>query len=352
MTDNRICYFDYAKGILVFLVVLGHCVSYGCGYDYMAGDVYYSNWLYRIIYTFHMPAFALVSGYFIWYSIKKFQLAGLHILPFVRDRAVRLILPLAIYRFIHYLYDFCFVRSCNWKGYIYNFVTDFLFASWYIWAIFFATVIICFVHKYLKDKWWIYAIIVALSMVVPDFKYAEFKFVLPFFFIGYLYNKNIDKAPKFFKNKNLLFVAVNAVVFAVTVALYAHDTYIYISGYSILNSEWSYHLWQNILRFVCGFSGSITVLYFITFLPDYRTCKFMPIKLPLRIIADLGTSSFGIYIIHAYVNYAVRYLCKDRTGFNFWFVLMVSFVVCGVSHLATVILRKWKVTNKLFLGGK
>ena len=116
MESKRICYFDYSKGILIFLVVLGHCISYGCGANYMNKELYYSNWLYKIIYTFHMPAFALISGYFIWHSMQKFQSEEFRLLPFLRDKAIHLLLPLAIYRLLYYLYDLCFLRSFTWKG--------------------------------------------------------------------------------------------------------------------------------------------------------------------------------------------------------------------------------------------
>lgn len=45
-------YIDVAKGIGIILVVLGHCLAYGC-----------QNQLFRCIYSFHMPLFFFLSGY-------------------------------------------------------------------------------------------------------------------------------------------------------------------------------------------------------------------------------------------------------------------------------------------------
>lgn len=56
MQRQRDCYFDNAKFILIVLVVLGH------GLELIRG-VYVSA-LYELLYLFHMPAFALITGYF------------------------------------------------------------------------------------------------------------------------------------------------------------------------------------------------------------------------------------------------------------------------------------------------
>ncbi|MCD8365289.1 MAG: acyltransferase family protein, partial [Clostridiales bacterium] len=62
-------HFDNIKAVLIFLVVLGH-VFRNLGAN---GDEYL---VYKIIYSFHMPAFLFISGYFMKYNPKKF-FAGL-----------------------------------------------------------------------------------------------------------------------------------------------------------------------------------------------------------------------------------------------------------------------------------
>lgn len=52
MAKQRIAYIDVAKGIGIILVVLGHCLAYGC-----------QNQFFRFIYSFHMPLFFFLSGY-------------------------------------------------------------------------------------------------------------------------------------------------------------------------------------------------------------------------------------------------------------------------------------------------
>lgn len=56
--STRNAYFDNAKAILITLVVLGHVIEPFIPYNYGLRT------LFVFIYTFHMPAFALLSGYF------------------------------------------------------------------------------------------------------------------------------------------------------------------------------------------------------------------------------------------------------------------------------------------------
>ena len=52
MESSRLKYIDIAKGIGILLVILGHCMAYGCQYQ-----------VFRCIYSFHMPLFFILSGY-------------------------------------------------------------------------------------------------------------------------------------------------------------------------------------------------------------------------------------------------------------------------------------------------
>lgn len=52
----RLLWIDWLKSILISLVVVGHSIQFS--------DVSFeSNWLFRFIYSFHMPLFFFVSGF-------------------------------------------------------------------------------------------------------------------------------------------------------------------------------------------------------------------------------------------------------------------------------------------------
>ncbi|WP_353856007.1 acyltransferase family protein [Bacillus sp. Bos-x628] len=91
MAASRDRYFDNAKFLLIILVVFGHLLrSFIHDHDWML-------YLYKFIYTFHMPAFILISGYF----AKGFRKPG-----FIKKVALKLIIPYFIFQVIYSLYDY------------------------------------------------------------------------------------------------------------------------------------------------------------------------------------------------------------------------------------------------------
>jgi fucose 4-O-acetylase-like acetyltransferase len=67
---NRVAWVDFAKGIGIFLVVLGHTLRGLFNYGY-AEDSGVLHWLDTWIYAFHMPLFFFVSGLFIQRSAQR-----------------------------------------------------------------------------------------------------------------------------------------------------------------------------------------------------------------------------------------------------------------------------------------
>lgn len=52
-------------------MVLGHSIQFGSGEMYYQNQLFWDEWLYKVIYSFHMPLFAMISGYLFFYSLDK-----------------------------------------------------------------------------------------------------------------------------------------------------------------------------------------------------------------------------------------------------------------------------------------
>lgn len=89
MENNREYGFDNLRGILILLVVLGHLLE-SCGSFRGAG------FLYRTIYSFHMPAFLFLTGYFARYDRKKI-IRGL-LVPYVLFQTAYILFDCWLYR--------------------------------------------------------------------------------------------------------------------------------------------------------------------------------------------------------------------------------------------------------------
>lgn len=68
-TDRNI-YLDVVKVFTIVCVVLGHCIQYGSGKTYLNGGLFFDDIVFKIIYSFHMPLFMIISGYLFAFTIK------------------------------------------------------------------------------------------------------------------------------------------------------------------------------------------------------------------------------------------------------------------------------------------
>lgn len=94
---NRESYFDNAKFILIILVVFGHVIR-----SFIDDNEFMLN-VYKFLYTFHMPAFILISGFF----AKGYNKKG-----YVQKIFKKLIIPYLIFQGIYSVYYFL-VESGN-----------------------------------------------------------------------------------------------------------------------------------------------------------------------------------------------------------------------------------------------
>ena len=128
MQKTRILYFDAIKLIAIYLVLYGHCVQHLTdGYEY-------ENPLYIFIYSFHMPLFMIISGYF---SVNSYQEGALF---FLRKKSINLLLPCITWGIVLYFVRMGFNDE---KTFIDMFRHDF----WFLKSLF-----VCYVLTYVGAK--------------------------------------------------------------------------------------------------------------------------------------------------------------------------------------------------------
>lgn len=92
---------DMLKGFAVLSVILGHAIQRGIGIN---GGDYFGNFLFKIIYTYHMPLFMLISGYSLFKFTREYDL------KFIFKRTFRLLIPTFVWSYLIWIArDFDFV---------------------------------------------------------------------------------------------------------------------------------------------------------------------------------------------------------------------------------------------------
>ena len=133
-------------------------------------------------------------------------------------------------------------------------------------------------------------------------------------------------------------------------AFYDADTYVYMSGSCILSQgtvNW-YQLFINVYRTVVGIGGSVAFMSVLYLISNKLHCNDKAVKG----LAALGTMTMGMYCFQDYFwilyrDYVTWYVKPSIVNQLLMFVL--SFLV---SFALTWLVRRVKVLNMLFLGGR
>ncbi|MDD6628190.1 MAG: acyltransferase [Lachnospiraceae bacterium] len=183
-------YLDILRGTAVILMVLGHCIQYGNGRAFSQPDIFFNNTAFQLIYSFHMPLFMLISGYLFIYTVEKYS----DIMAFVKNRILRLLLPIVCWDIIIYIKFAIEVEKT--EGWIKELLVAYFRSLpedyWFLWAVFYCSIAV-WIGRYLFNDSIIYYLLgLVLTFLVPEIIYHLFfyKFMYPFFVGGYLFAKN------------------------------------------------------------------------------------------------------------------------------------------------------------------
>lgn len=148
---------DAVKGLAIYLVILGHAIQYATSQDYN----YAGNSIFQIIYSFHMPLFMMMSGYLFAYSMNKYSIKG-GMIAKVRG----ILVPCISWGIITYLIDLILYRNQKIGivaalDYTYN-------SNWFLWAVFFTSILAYIFISVFKKKEVSLAILAVINFVLPD----------------------------------------------------------------------------------------------------------------------------------------------------------------------------------------
>ena len=78
------------KALLIISVIVGHSVQYGSGPTFIEKQLFFENYLFKFIYSFHMPLFFCISGYLF---AKSSSLERDGYLKWIGNKSKRLLIP-------------------------------------------------------------------------------------------------------------------------------------------------------------------------------------------------------------------------------------------------------------------
>jgi fucose 4-O-acetylase-like acetyltransferase len=176
---------DALKGFTMILVVVGHIIQ-------TSFLDYNSNFLFRYIYSFHMPLFIFLSGYVVYKDdfVNK---------RFLTRKAIQLILPYFTWMIISSII-FCIFKNGNFIDTLYGKIIFPDNGLWFLWILFFMHCGYFLFRRNIVTLIFLFGVLFIFSFItskVPN--YFLYK-TIPIYFIYYIFGVLLKKYLQIFLN--------------------------------------------------------------------------------------------------------------------------------------------------------
>lgn len=321
-SNNRIQYIDFIKGIAIFFVCLGHSAQY------LDIENYWNNSIWEFIYSFHMPLFMILCGFFFKSSIK------LSFKELISKKFTQLIIPTITFFLtcdtILFLRDFKNLPSLSDSLFFIKYLKVYIHNFWFLKCVFVCYIIIYCTKRYFYND--ILSAIISITIVtlIPCFNTYYISFMLPFFWIGYFFSKYQKQIEK---NSSYILL-ISLVLFSILLIGWNGSYTIYYTPINLIHTKVPFINMHNfnitLYRFIIGICGSS----FFILLSKEIVHKFKN-KL-IAFISLIGTSTLGIYILQVYT---LEFLLP-RLHLH---VASMFFSICAIIIAIIEVLFCWKI---------
>lgn len=320
MVGNRIVYFDLVRLFAVLLVVIGHVVSQ---YDLRGYNAPINIW----IYSFHMPLFMFLSGFFFNHSLKK------KFKELICQKGILLLLPLCSWSIVSLiLKDLVPSSFDSWGQIIWKYVTagGLIRGLWYLKCLFIYVIICYLAVKILKNEFLAAIVTISGFLCLPNINFSGQMIV--FFWCGFFYNKlRIQKSIDVYK----LLVLSGSVMLIIMLNAWRPE-------YSYLNGNKTFY--EYIIFILVGISSAIFWIHLFQVLFQKSTQW-------INALAQIGSCSLGIYCSqeYFYLHHFWGWLL-DRFQNNTVVYIGYSLIITMICYLLVRLLQKYKYTSLFLLG--
>lgn len=319
MSSERITYIDSMKFVLIFFVILGHALE--CNRDNLLNLKAYT-----FIYSFHMPAFVLLSGYF---SRPKWG-------------GQKLVLGLlATYMVFQVLYCGDPLKTISNGGeaftlnaFLGNIIHFYKPAGplWYILSLVFWRLLICIIPYRIKNNWWLcLSLVIVVGIVVgfiPIGRELSFQRTFVFFFyfmLGYYFRIN-NWLNRIRKNKKWIGLTI-ILLYGIAIGIIPHiplSMLVQFHHYGELGSMVTVMV-MRAFSYVWMLPLAIAVLQII---PD------------MNMMAKKGKESLFFYVYHVFLIALLQYMVL-------WHAIPTSLPYIILYSIVITIILGWLLHVKL-----
>lgn len=335
--SNRIQSLDFLKCFAIFCVVWGHSLQYLAH----SSTGFFTNPAWSFIYSFHMPLFMLISGFFSASSLR------LGFMPFFRKKFMQLIMPCITCGIL--LCGILFLLSPNGSDINYLVNQDFN-AFWFLKSLFWCY-LIAFIARRITRNRYLFVIICLVLSSIYDFRHVTF--MMPYFLLGLAlsyYREQWSKhIPALLSVFSVCFIAV-LYLWDGTFTVY-HKPSITLFGLFLCDKPFNLILASG-FRYFVGIAGSLTFFFLFAYLFRRNYSGFCSDGL-----LKIGQNTLAIYLLQTFMFAAFDIHPLFERIAHEWaynFVITPLFAVVSIIGLMIIIriIGKSRFISYWFLGKK
>lgn len=331
---SRVFYMDALKCFAIFLVLAGHCIQH------LLSSEYADEPGYRLIYSFHMPLFMMIVGFFFAKGLKK------GFFRMVAKKSRQLLLPILAWSVItvpgkQILVGFPSLQS---------FVENWIYGLWFLKSAFVCCLLGYFSFSYGNKVVAVGGVLITLCIsqliYIPTLQLA---YMYPCFVAGGLLMR-IDLDSRF----QYVIMWTSLVIFLTTLMFL--DSSIYTESTGTFNSEFEgtiFHMEAlRFYRIIMGISGSLFfILLFKNLLHGVKKSAFR------TLVGKIGQYTMAIYIMQSVILewFMAKHLNFDNVNpfvFNLIIVPVISLLIMLGCYAVAALIDRNRYLSLLLLGKK
>ncbi|KGX87164.1 acyltransferase family protein [Pontibacillus litoralis] len=306
---NREAYFDNARWGLIFLVVFGHVIQ-----PYIDQEPFL-NVIYFWIYTFHMPAFIFMAGYFAKGTLSK---------GYVIYLMKKLLVPYAVFQIVYTFY-YLLIGKEDWL----HSPFEPHWSLWFLISLFCWHLLLYWYKSLPKHLALLIALQIGLLVGYMDeighlFSLSRTFVFFPFFLLGYWFNDNHLSFLRQRASRAVALVVMVSMAVGIAVAPpFSIDWFLSSKSYAVMGAS----EWGGMFRLVVYSISTVMMLSVLAWVPAraYSWSKY-------------GQRTLYVYLMHGFF---VQWF-REYNVFHVDSVLdiILLFIISG---LITWLLASWKM---------
>ena len=333
---QRLEYMDLLKCFAIFSVLLGHST------EQLSGGLFWDHPVWEFIYSYHMPLFMFVCGFFFPSSLRrgygemamgKLRQLGI---PSLTAYAIACIIMLATG--VTALADLC-----EWS------FAGFMNCVWFLKCLLFCYLLMHPLCRWLRKDWLAAIVATVLVILIPGTGIVNLNFMLPVFCLGILIGNRREEVDR----HRVIWLVLSAVVFGVLLCFWSGHLTVYERPTHVIDLATGSFDWGNLgltlYRLALGMAGSMT--FYLLSKPVYEALRRWKWS---GTLCRIGAATLGIYFLQTFlleilVNRLQVYVPIPH---SYWVAPLLALAELALCYNLVRLLRKTRILRLLILGEK